>query len=85
MNNIMLFTEKRNIIKGFPGAALENVEMSNVILRPGKNADEKVFQISSAEGVLLDNVKIVGEDNAGERICFDNCKKSKVRIERIEC
>lgn len=78
MNNIMLFTEKRNIIKGFPGAALENVEMSNVILRPGKNADEKVFQISSADGVMLDSIKIVGEDNAEKRIYFDNCKDAKV-------
>ena len=52
--------------------------MSNVILRPSKNADEKVFQISSADGVMLDSIKIVGEDNAGERICFDNCKDAKV-------
>ncbi len=52
--------------------------MSNVILRPGKNADEKVFQISSADGVMLDSIKIVGEDNAGERIYFDNCKDAKV-------
>ena len=85
MNNIMLFTGKNNIIRGFPGAALENVILGNAILQPDKNADEKVFQISSAEGVLLDNIKIVGEDNAGERICFDNCKNSKVHIERIEC
>ena len=76
--NLWLKMGKRNIIKGFPGAALENVEMSNVILRPGKNADEKVFQISSADGVMLDSIKIVGEDNAGERICFDNCKDAKV-------
>lgn len=52
--------------------------MSNVILRPGKNADEKVFQISSADGVMLDSIKIVGEDNAEKRIYFDNCKDAKV-------
>ena len=78
----MLFTGKNNIIRGFPGAALENVILGNVILQPDKNADKEVFRVSLAEGVLLDNIKIVGEDNAGERIYFDNCKNSEVHIER---
>lgn len=77
MNNIMLITEKYNIFKGFSDVSLENVTLSNVIVQPGEKADEKVFQISLADGVWFDNVKIIGDDSA-ERICFDDCKNIKI-------
>lgn len=78
MNNVMLFTEKNNILKGFPGTSLENIIMNNVILQPGENADEKIFRISRAKDVTLDSIKFVGQDNAAERICVEGCENVNI-------
>ncbi len=64
MDNLMLFPEKCNIIKGFADAPLENIILSNAIVQPGENADDELFEISEAEGVVLDNVKIIGKDGS---------------------
>ena len=84
MHNLMLFTEKKNIIKGFPETLLENVTLSNVIVQAGENADEKVFDISLANGILFDNIKINGKDDCADSMSFRNCKNVKMDKKTIE-
>ena len=44
MNNLILITEKCNVLKGFSDVPLENISMNNVIMQPGENLDEKFFK-----------------------------------------
>lgn len=84
MNNLMLCTEQKNIIKGFPETMLENVILSNVIVQMGENADEKIFDVSLANGVLFDNIKIDSKDDCMDSMSFRNCKNVKIDKESIE-
>ena len=74
MNNIVLVAEKNNIFKGFPGIMLENISLTNAIVRPGENANEKLFDISFADGVKLDSIIFEGESNFAQRLHFEKCK-----------
>lgn len=80
MNNLMLCTEQKNIIKGFPGKMLENLVLSNVIVQMGESADETVFDVSMVDGLLFDNVKIVGKNDYMDGMSFRNC--SNVTIDK---
>lgn len=78
MNNLMLVTEKSNILKGFPGAPLENILMNNVIILPGKNSDEKLLQMSMVSDISFDNVKIIGRDEITDGISTEHCTNVKL-------
>ena len=78
MDNLMLITEKCNVIKGFSGVPLENISMNNVIIQPEENSDEKILQMSMVSDISLDNIKIVGGEEIIDRISSEQCINVKL-------